>query len=89
MAERDLLPNDVYRYLLSNSLREAPILRRLREETSARPNGSMQIPPEHGQFMSLLIRLTGAKRTLEVGVFTGYSSLCVALAMPHDGRIIA
>lgn len=89
MAGRLLLPNDVYEYLLSVSLREPPILVRLREETARLPNATMQIPPEHGQFMSLIIRLMGARRTLEVGVFTGYSSLTVALALPGDGRIVA
>ncbi len=79
----------VYDYLLSVSLREPPILKRLREETASLPRASMQIPPEHGQFMALLMQLTGARRTLEVGVFTGYSSLAVALALPAGGRIVA
>ena len=89
MAGRLLLPEQVYDYLLSVSLREPPILKRLREETALLPRASMQIPPEHGQFMALLMQLTGARRTLEVGVFTGYSSLAVALALPADGRIVA
>jgi predicted O-methyltransferase YrrM len=89
MAGDLLFPQNVYDYLLSVSLREAPILRRLREETAALPNASMQVPPEHGQFMAFLARLTGARNALEVGVFTGYSSLSVAMAMPEDGRIVA
>lgn len=89
MAGRLLLPDDVYQYLLSVSLREPPILRRLREETALLPNATMQIPPEHGQFMALIVQLLGVRRALEIGVFTGYSSLAVALALPDDGRIVA
>lgn len=89
MAGRLLLPDDVYQYLLSVSLREAPILRRLREETAKLPNATMQIPPEHGQFMSLMVQILGVRRALEVGVFTGYSSLAVALALPAGSRIVA
>ena len=89
MAGRPSFPEHIYEYLTSVSLREPAILRRLREETAAHPTGGMQIPPEHGQFMALLMQLMGARRTLEVGVFTGYSSLCVALALPDDGRIVA
>ncbi len=76
-------------YLLSVSVREPEILAQLREETSQHPMGMMQIAPEQGQFMSLLVQLMGAKKTLEVGVFTGYSSLAIALALPPDGKIIA
>jgi predicted O-methyltransferase YrrM len=76
-------------YLLSVSVREPEILTQLRLETNQHPMGMMQIAPEQGQFMSLLVQLMGAKKTLEVGVFTGYSSLAVALALPADGRIIA
>lgn len=76
-------------YLGRVSLRDNDILRRLREQTQPMEWGRMQISPEQGQFMQMLIRLTGAKKTLEVGVFTGYSSLSVALALPEDGRIIA
>jgi predicted O-methyltransferase YrrM len=79
----------LYEYLKSVSVREPAILRRLREETASHPMGGMQIPPEHGQFLALLIQLMGARRTLEVGVFTGYSSLAVALALPLDGTILA
>lgn len=70
-------------------MREADILQQLRKETAQLPNAIMQIAPEQGQFMALLIKLLGAKKTLEVGVFTGYSSLWVALALPMDGKMIA
>ncbi|GAC1464793.1 MAG: class I SAM-dependent methyltransferase [Chamaesiphon sp.] len=83
------LNNQLYDYLLSTSLRESELLRQLREETAAHPRATMQIAPEQGQFMALLVQLLGATKTLEVGVFTGYSSLCVALALPPTGKIIA
>ena len=83
------LPDHVYRYLLSASLREPDILRKLREETANDPMARMQIAPEQGQFMALLVQLMAAKKCLEIGVYTGYSSLCVALALPADGKIIA
>ena len=89
MTNRSIsLTDSLYEYLLSVSLREPDLLRRLREETAALPNARMQIAPEQGQFMALLVRLMGARRCLEVGVFTGYSSLAVALALPDDGRIV-
>jgi caffeoyl-CoA O-methyltransferase len=83
------LDDRLYQYLLSVSLREPPVLRRLRQETSRLPNASMQIAPEQGQFMALLIRLTGARKVLEIGTFTGYSALTMALALPPNGRIVA
>ena len=83
------LSEALYEYILSVSLREADVLRRLREETARMPMAIMQIAPEQGQFMALIVELIGAKRTLEVGVFTGYSSLAVALALPADGHITA
>ncbi len=70
-------------------MREPDVLRELREETARLPRAGMQISPEQGQFMRLLVELLGARRCLEIGVFTGYSALCVALAMPPDGRLIA
>jgi predicted O-methyltransferase YrrM len=76
-------------YLLKVSLREPPILKRLRDETAKHPKHNMQISPEQGQFMRLLVRMMGANRCIEVGVFTGYSSLSVALALPDEGRIVA
>jgi caffeoyl-CoA O-methyltransferase len=79
----------LYGYLLKTTLREPELLGRLRAETAALPNAGMQISPEQGQLMGLLIELIGARRTLEVGVFTGYSSTVVALALPEDGKLIA
>jgi predicted O-methyltransferase YrrM len=80
---------DLTEYIRKVTLREPEILARLRAETARLPNAMMQISPEQGQFMGLLMRLIGAKRTLEVGVFTGYSSTSVALALPEDGAIVA
>ncbi|HEX8998397.1 MAG TPA: class I SAM-dependent methyltransferase [Blastocatellia bacterium] len=80
----------LYAYILNNSLREPEVLRRLREETEAtNPHAIMSISPVQGQFMMLLLKLIGAAKTLEVGVFTGYSSLCTALTIPENGRIYA
>ena len=84
-----VLTEDLHRYLQEVSLRESALLARLREETARRGDAGMQISPEQGQFMALLIELTGAKRVLEVGTFTGYSALAMALALPPDGRILA
>ena len=90
MAPRTLsLDGRLYDYVLSHSVREPAILKELRAETAKLPMAMMQIGPEQGQFMGLLVELTGAKRAIEVGTFTGYSSLSVALAMPADGRLIA
>ncbi len=83
------LADDLYAYLLSVSLREDALLQRLREETAHDEMSSMQIAPEQGQFLALLARLSGARRALEVGVYTGYSSLSVARALPADGRLVA
>ena len=76
-------------YIQSISLREPDILRQLREETANLSMAQMQISPEQGQLMALLVQLMGAKKTLEIGVFTGYSALAVALALPIDGKMIA
>ncbi len=76
-------------YLREVSLRDHPLLARLRAETAAHPRAIMQITPEQGQFMQLLLRLTGARRTIEIGVFTGYSALVTALALPEDGQVVA
>lgn len=89
MAHKSFLPEALQDYVLAHWLREPEILRRLREETAAHPRAGMQIPPDQGQLMQLLVRLTGARRCLEIGVFTGYSSLAVALALPTDGEIVA
>jgi predicted O-methyltransferase YrrM len=83
------MDNRLYRYLLDVSLREPEVLAALREETAGMPGARMQIAPEQGQFMALLLGLMGARRTLEVGVFTGYSTLWTALALPPEGRIVA
>jgi predicted O-methyltransferase YrrM len=83
------LPEPIYQYLLSVSLREPDILRRLREETAQLPLSMMQVAPEQGQLLSLLVQALQPKKCLEVGVFTGYSSLVVALALPADGHITA
>jgi caffeoyl-CoA O-methyltransferase len=90
MANRTTVMTDpLYEYVLSVSVREPEVLRDLRAETAKLSEAGMQIGPDQGQFMSLLIKLIGAKRTLEVGTFTGYSALAVALALPPDGRVIA
>ena len=83
------LTESLHHYLLSVSLREPPIFARLREETAQHPLANMQIAPEQGQFMALLVQLMGVKKCLELGVFTGYSALSVALALPPDGKLIA
>jgi len=83
------LDDQLYRYLQSVSLQEPAILTQLRQETAQQPMSQMQIAPEQGQFMALLVQLMGAKKTLEVGVFTGYSALVVALALPPDGKVVA
>ncbi len=83
------LDANFYNYYRSINLREPELLEELRLETAKNPMAMMQISPEQGQFMGFLIQLMGAKKTLEVGVFTGYSSLVVALALPSDGKLIA
>lgn len=83
------IPDDLYDYLLSMGVREPDVLKRLREETSRMPDAIMQISPDQGAFMALLIKLMRARFVLEVGVFTGYSSLAMALALPEDGRVTA
>jgi predicted O-methyltransferase YrrM len=83
------LPDALYDYVLSVSLREEPVLRRLRNETAKDSMSVMQIAPEQGQFMALLVQLMGARKALEIGVYTGYSALCVASALPADGRLVA
>ena len=89
MSNKTIYLNDaLYDYLLKASLREPDVLRELREETRPMPEADCQISPEQGQFMGLLLRVMGAKRVLEVGTFTGYSSTAMALALPADGKVI-
>ncbi|MCK5064744.1 MAG: class I SAM-dependent methyltransferase [Candidatus Fermentibacteraceae bacterium] len=83
------MPDDIREYMLSVSVRETLILKNLREETALMENSIMQISPEQGQLMYMLIRLINAKKTLEIGVFTGYSTLWTAMGLPEDGLIIA
>jgi caffeoyl-CoA O-methyltransferase len=78
-----------YDYLLKTSVRQTDVALRLREETQKLPQAQMQIGPDQGQFLQLLVQLMQATKTLEVGVFTGYSSLWVAMGLPEDGRIVA
>ncbi|MDP6788318.1 MAG: class I SAM-dependent methyltransferase [Rhodospirillales bacterium] len=83
------LDDNLYAYLLDVSLRESDVARRLRQETAGMAKARMQIAPEQGQFMALLVELIGARKALEVGTFTGYSALCVAMALPSGGRLVA
>jgi predicted O-methyltransferase YrrM len=83
------LSDPLYQYLIANSVREPELLTQLRLETARHPLVNMQVSPEQGQLMGLLVKLIGAKKCLEVGVFTGYSSLVVALNLPDDGRLVA
>ena len=89
MSESFLFPDQLAAYYARVAVRESPLLARLREETARMPASQMQIAAEEGQFLDLLIRLSGARRCVEVGVFTGYSSLVVALALPVDGHLLA
>ena len=83
------LDDALYGYLLGHSLREHPAQTALREATSGHPHAGMQVSPEQGQLMQLLVRILGARQAIEVGVFTGYSALAVALALPDDGHLLA
>ncbi len=89
MSESFLFPEQLGAYYARVAVREFPLLTRLREETAKLPSAGMQIAAEEGQFLDLLIRLIGARRCVEVGVFTGYSSLVTALALPADGFLLA
>ena len=82
------LEDTLLAYLRNHSLREPEVLKKLREETLKLPLGVMQVSPEQGQFMALLVRITGATRIVEIGTFTGYSSLVMALALPDSGKLI-
>jgi caffeoyl-CoA O-methyltransferase len=83
------LPADIQHYIDRTTLRDLPVLRDLREETATLPQAGMQTGADQVQFLQLLVRLVGARRCIEVGVFTGYSALGVALALPEDGQIVA
>lgn len=83
------LTDELYDYFLEVSLRETDVLRRLREETGKLEKAGMQISAEQGQFMTLLVKLMGARNALELGTFTGYSTLCIAMGLPADGRLVA
>ncbi len=88
MKKNDIqFSDDIYQYILSVSLREHSTLRGLREETDKDSNSIMQIPPEQGQFMAFLLKLISAKKCLEIGTYTGYSALSMALALPDDGTV--
>lgn len=87
-TESITLTPSLYDYLLQVSLREPPVLKKLRDVTRTMTGARMQISPEQGQFMGLLMELIGAKKTLDIGTFTGYSALAVALALPADGMVV-
>ena len=90
MSRRTLqIDETLQQYLIDHSVREHPAQAALREATASHPHAGMQIAPEQGQFMALLVKLTGARRAIEIGVFTGYSALTVALALPEDGSLLA
>ena len=90
MSNKTLNLNDqLYRYLLNVSLEESEVLEALRKETANLPEHNMQISPEQGQFMRLLVQLINGKKGIEIGVFTGYSALSVALGLPEDGQLVA
>jgi predicted O-methyltransferase YrrM len=82
------LSEEVHAYLMGAGVREPEVLARLRAETASLPEAQMQIAPEEGAFLAMLVRLTGARRCLEIGTFTGYSSTAMALALPPDGRLL-
>ena len=83
------IPDELYDYILANSLRDRPELKALRDETALMPMAGMQISPDQGQFMALLVKAMGARKVIEVGTFTGYSALVVAGALPADGKLVA
>ena len=88
MSKNPFLSEQVDRYV-TELTRETPVQRRLREETAKLPQAVMQITPDEGAFLTMLVRLTGAKRIIEIGTFTGYSALAMASALPDGGKLIA
>lgn len=90
MANKTItMTEELYEFLVKNSTSETDVQRALREETAQHPRANLQISPEQGQFMAILVKLVNAKKALEIGVYTGYSALCVAQAMAADGRLVA
>lgn len=88
MGKQLEITEQLYAYLLETGFRDDPLLKELRDETARMPNGMMQIAPLQGQFMALLAQISGVRKALEIGTFTGYSSLSVARALPQGGRLI-
>ena len=88
MANRSFLPESVDDYLRTVVAKESPVQQRLRAETARLPQGGMQIGADQGVLLAFLARLVGARKAIEIGTFTGYSALCVASALPPDGRLI-
>jgi predicted O-methyltransferase YrrM len=88
-AKSSFVDPAIQEYVIATTVREHPVQRELREETSQNPRARMAIGPEQGRFMQLLAHAIGAHRYLEIGVFTGYSSLAIALALPDDGYVLA
>jgi caffeoyl-CoA O-methyltransferase len=89
MSSKTFIPEKLYEYVLKYSARESKILQRLRKETATLPQAQMQISADQGKFMQQVVQMIGAVNTLEVGVFTGYSSLAVALVLPPQGTVVA
>jgi O-methyltransferase len=89
MGKQIQMNENILNYITQNSLREPNLLKMLREETANIPERNMQILPEQGQFLRLLVKLIKAKHALEIGVFTGYSGLCIAESLEQNGKLIA